>query len=173
MADDRYGARGGYASNSPDGPEDRDRSGARDERGFFDRGGNALRSWFGFGDDDPEGSYGRGVQSWGQANEGGNWGSGYGAPDRGGRQDSRQGFSGGRSFGPQDQHYLSWRDRYIAELDRDYEEYCRECGQDFHSSFDSWRRNRRSAGQNMGGAGGASASTGSSGSETAETGTKR
>jgi hypothetical protein len=166
MADDRYGARGGYASNSPDGPEDRDRSGARDERGFFDRGGNALRSWFGFGDDDPEGSYGRGVQSWGQANEGGNWGSGYGAPDRG----DRQSFSGGRSFGPQDQHYLSWRDRYIAELDRDYEEYCRECGQDFHSSFDSWRRNRQSgtATASMSGdrTSGASGSTGSSESET-------
>jgi len=158
MADDRYGA----ASNSPHGEEDRDRA-RRDERG------GELRSWLGFANDDPPGQHGRGVQSWGQANEGGNWGSG--APDRGhygpehgfggyqgdysggrgqggfgGRGDwqgGRQSFSAQRNFGPEDRHYLDWRDRQIAELDRDYDEYCREHGEDFPASFDNWRRNRR------------------------------
>lgn len=175
MADDRYGAQA-QASNSPHGEEDRDRhEGGHEERGLFER----ARSWLGFGEDDPEGQYGRGTQSWGQANEGGNWGSGTTAPERGhygpehgrggfqgdygggrgqggfgGRGDwegGRQSFtSGSRSYrplelshGPMDDAYLSWRERQIAELDRDYEEYCRECGQDFHSSFESWRRNRR------------------------------
>jgi hypothetical protein len=190
MADDRTGARGGYGSNSPYGDEDSDRQPGRTERGFFGRTGNELRSWFGFGDDDPQGGYGRGTQSWGQANEGGNWGSGRREPDRshygpehgfggfqgdygggsgqggfGGRGDwegGRQSFSGSRNFGPEDQHYLSWRDRQIAELDRDYEEYCREHGRDFHSSFDSWRRNRRSGEGSGEPTSGASGSTGSS-----------
>ena len=41
-----------------------------------------------------------------------------------------------------DDHYRSWRDRHMSELDRDYEEYCREREQQFHSDFDSWRRQR-------------------------------
>jgi hypothetical protein len=42
----------------------------------------------------------------------------------------------------QDDHYRSWRDRQMQALDRDYEDYCREREQQFHSDFDSWRRNR-------------------------------
>ena len=164
MPDHRYEARRSFASNAPDGPEDRNRD---------MRGRNALSSSLGFGNDDPPGEYGRGAQSWGQANEGGNWGSGHRQPERGhygpqhgyggfqgdfsggkgqggfgGRGDweaGRQSFSG-RRFGPQDEQYLSWRDRHIAELDRDYEDYCRECGEDFSSAFSSWRRDRLSAG---------------------------
>jgi hypothetical protein len=30
----------------------------------------------------------------------------------------------------------------MAQLDRDYADYCREREQQFHSDFDSWRRNR-------------------------------
>jgi hypothetical protein len=48
-----------------------------------------------------------------------------------------------RSFrSHQDDHYRSWRDRQMASLDRDYEDYCREREQQFHADFDSWRRNR-------------------------------
>ena len=32
----------------------------------------------------------------------------------------------------------------LSELDRDYEDYCREREQQFHSDFDSWRRSRSS-----------------------------
>ena len=42
-----------------------------------------------------------------------------------------------------DEHYRSWRDRQLAELDHDYEEYRREREQQFQSDFDSWRRTRR------------------------------
>ena len=41
-----------------------------------------------------------------------------------------------------DAHYLSWRDRHMRELDRDYEEYRREREQQFHSDFSAWRHRR-------------------------------
>jgi hypothetical protein len=47
-------------------------------------------------------------------------------------------FGRGRSDHP-DAHYLSWRDRHMRELDRDYEEYRRERGQQFHDDFTAWR----------------------------------
>jgi hypothetical protein len=42
----------------------------------------------------------------------------------------------------QDDHYRSWRDRQMAELDRDYQDYCREREQQFHREFDDWRQAR-------------------------------
>ena len=41
-----------------------------------------------------------------------------------------------------DDHYLSWRDKQMAALDRDYEDYCREREQQFHRDFDEWRTRR-------------------------------
>jgi hypothetical protein len=53
-------------------------------------------------------------------------------------------FQGRRSFSAHpDDHYRSWRDRHMSELDRDYADYCREREEQFHSDFDSWRRDRR------------------------------
>jgi hypothetical protein len=182
MADDRSSWRGGYdgpegrtRSNSPYGEEDRQRSsGQRDERGFFERAGEEVRSWFGDDQFDRNRERGNpgGGQSWGQDNQGSDWrggsagsgrghygaehgfggfqgdyGGGGGQGGFGGRGDwdgGRQSFSGGRSGHPMDHHYLSWRDRHIADLDRDYEEYCREHQQDFHSSFGNWRQQRQS-----------------------------
>ena len=49
-----------------------------------------------------------------------------------------------RDFGSsQDQHYLSWRDKQMQALDRDYEDYCRERERQFHQDFDSWRASRQ------------------------------
>jgi len=42
----------------------------------------------------------------------------------------------------QDDHYLSWRDRQMEALDRDYADYCREREQQFHQDFDAWRSQR-------------------------------
>jgi hypothetical protein len=42
-----------------------------------------------------------------------------------------------------DEHYLAWRDKQIAALDRDYAEYRREREQQFHAEFEAWRRHRR------------------------------
>ena len=104
-------------------------------------------------------------QSWGEANRGQSGGrsdqnrsqSGGWNRDRERDQDQESfgygssmagtlgGFGNQTSFGSsQDDHYRSWRDRQMSELDRDYDDYCREREQQFHSDFDSWRRDRSS-----------------------------
>jgi hypothetical protein len=50
----------------------------------------------------------------------------------------------------QDDHYLSWRDKQMDALDRDYADYCREREQQFHRDFDAWRINRRDTFQQTG-----------------------
>ena len=105
------------------------------------------------------------AQSWGEANRGqsggrsdryrgqtGGWNRdrerdrdqesfGYGSSMGG----TLGGFGNQTSFGSsQDDHYRSWRDRQMSELDRDYDDYCREREQQFHSDFDSWRSSRSS-----------------------------
>ena len=42
----------------------------------------------------------------------------------------------------QDDHYLSWRDKQMDALDRDYADYCSEREAQFHSDFNDWRRRR-------------------------------
>lgn len=42
-----------------------------------------------------------------------------------------------------DDHYRSWRDKQMAALDRDYEDYCREREAQFHRDFDDWRSRRQ------------------------------
>ena len=57
--------------------------------------------------------------------------------------DSRDDAEHRRSFSAHpDDHYRSWRDRHMSELDRDYADYCREREQQFHREFDDWRRER-------------------------------
>jgi hypothetical protein len=70
--------------------------------------------------------------------------------DRHSGRDQWQG-SGGRFSSSTHDHYRSWRDRQMQELDRDYEEYCREREQQFHQDFDSWRRDRQSQGGSQSG----------------------
>ena len=78
-------------------------------------------------------------QSWSEANRGESEG-GLGYSEFGG---TLGGFGNQRFGSSQDDHYRSWRDRQMQELDRDYDDYCREREQQFHSEFDSWRRNRQ------------------------------
>jgi hypothetical protein len=50
---------------------------------------------------------------------------------------------GARDFRPSsDEYYLSWRDKQLEALDRDYVDYRREREQQFHSDFDAWLRQR-------------------------------
>ena len=68
-------------------------------------------------------------------------------PEQRGRADSynrqAEDWSGQHRYSAHpDDHYRSWRDRHMSELDRDYQDYCREREQQFHQDFDSWRRNR-------------------------------
>lgn len=69
------------------------------------------------------------------------------------RQQGSQGSSGfmGASSGsgsssfrsPHDQHYSSWRQRQIEDLDRDYDEYCREHQSRFENEFTGFRQQRQ------------------------------
>lgn len=66
-------------------------------------------------------------------------------PERGWSNDDRwiPRLSGPRSFSANpDDHYRSWRDRHMSEIDREYEEYCSEREQQFHRDFDDWRRRK-------------------------------
>ena len=52
--------------------------------------------------------------------------------------------SGSSSFrSPHDPHYSSWRQRQLEELDRDYDEYCREHQSRFENEFTGFRQQRQ------------------------------
>lgn len=116
--DDRRGGRGGRDWNPEDYGWGRSSEGGGD-RGFFERARDEVRSWFG----DEEGDDRRG--GGGERRESG------GSPGRG--QPGRSHF---------DENYRRWRDRQIAQLDREYEDYCRERQSRFEKDFDSWRQSR-------------------------------
>jgi len=87
-----------------------------DDRNFFARAGDEVRSWFG----DEEAERRR------EADQ---------------RYDQRY---GGGAFGYRgDDDYHSWRAGQIAALDRDYDEYRRENQQRFSNEFGSWRNERQ------------------------------
>jgi hypothetical protein len=94
------------------------------------------------------------ARTWGEANRGqSNWDrdrhrnlgdSHLGSGDFSG---TLGGF-GNQTFGSSEHdHYRNWRDREMAKLDKDYDDYCREREQQFNQDFDSWRRNRSSQSQ--------------------------
>ncbi|MBB4841153.1 hypothetical protein HNP52_004250 [Sphingomonas kyeonggiensis] len=98
--------------------EDREyRTGYDPDRGFFDRAGDEVRSWFG----DREAERRREADM---------------------RYDARQGRDERWAHGPDD-HYSGWRRQRIAELDNDYDEYRRENAQRFESEFNNWRTDRQ------------------------------
>lgn len=88
-----------------------------EDRTFFNRAGDEVRSWFG----DEEAERRR------EADQ---------------RYDERYGgreFSGYRG----DNDYHTWRSGQIAALDRDYDEYRRENQEKFSNEFGSWRTERQ------------------------------
>jgi hypothetical protein len=58
--------------------------------------------------------------------------------------------SSGQGGGQQDPHYSQWRSRQLEQLDRDYEEYCRECESRFEDDFSAWRGRRNEQRQSLG-----------------------
>jgi len=83
------------------------------DRGFLDRAGDEVRSWF--GDEEAE---------------------------RRRRQDQRFDEQQARNEGHSDSHYGEWRRSRLQEFDRDYDEYRRENAQRFHSEFETFRTER-------------------------------
>lgn len=86
-----------------------------DDRGFFARAGDEVRSWF--GDDEAERRR-----------------------DLDARYDERT--YAARSQNDRDDDYHSWRRQQIDALDRDYDEYRQENRTKFHNEFGSWRSQR-------------------------------
>jgi len=136
--DQRYGGgeyRGSYGSDGHRYIEGAERqSGGRgygrqpqgydyDDRGFFDRAGDEVRSWFG----DEEAERRR------------NMDARY--DERNDRSDDRSRYGAG-SYG-RDDDYHQWRRGQIDALDRDYHEYRTENRSKFETEFGSWRTERQ------------------------------
>ena len=113
-----------------DGGTDRD----RDDNRWRDERADGRREWRGD----------RGMMFRNDPDRG--WSDDSGWSDRGwargqGLREDRDRFEAGRSYSANpDDHYRSWRDRHMSEVDRDYADYCREREEQFHRDFDSWRR---------------------------------
>lgn len=132
----RYGARAGQGR-----PDDYD----YDDRDFFHRAGDEVRSWFGDEEAERRRRYdermdarGGGERDYRGRDEahgpaGAAYGTGYGDDPRAGeRNRERHGDD-----------YRGWRERQLAEYDRDYDEYRRENQSRFDSEFGQWREKRR------------------------------
>lgn len=125
-----------------------------EERSFFDRIGDEVRSWFGDEEADRRRQYDeqmhhRYIEAYrlGFAPPGGAAGmKGFGPMTYPHSQSSASRPTTGyvdhdREY---DVEYQVWRERQMAALDRDYDEYRREKQQKFDENFGSWRE-RRSA----------------------------
>lgn len=114
---------------SADRDEHRDtyRNNHDDDRGFFDRAGDELRSWF--GDEDAERRRQRDAIEDERSYRSG--GTGYGDYRAQHRQPTR------------DPSYHDWRQRQIDALDNDYDEYRREHQSRFDKEFHGWRDQRQ------------------------------
>jgi hypothetical protein len=151
-----------------------------DDRGFFDRAGDEVRSWFGdeeaerrrradearderyereHGQDrgrgwnDERGSRGGRVP---QADYDAAYAASYGVfgPGYASSFNSNQRFDRdrgqSRSRHEHDPHYREWRDRQMESLDRDYDEYRRENQGRFNSEFGNWRQTRQGQRDSLG-----------------------
>lgn len=148
-----------------------------DDRGFFERAGDEVRSWFGDEEAerrrrwdervqqrDDERRYGeRRYEDGGRYADtsrygGGGFSGGYGY-SAGGDYGAGRGAGATSTYGlgsrgdhdgwGQDPNYSAWRRRQLEALDRDYAEYRRENESRFHDDFGSWRNQRQSQRQSL------------------------
>ncbi|NJC05821.1 hypothetical protein GGQ97_001614 [Sphingomonas kaistensis] len=148
-----YGQAGGTTSRDSQQSSWNDRGASQDRQGggYQSQGSDRYRPMTGdYGRSsnelDRQGS-GLGSQNYSQQQ--------YGSQDR--FQDQGTSFGGSSGFGdssrssafgsqtrsPHDQHYSSWRQRQIEDLDRDYDEYCREHQSRFENEFSGFRQTRQ------------------------------
>ena len=62
------------------------------------------------------------------------------------RRFGREGYEGSYAV---DASYRRYRDRHLAELDRDYDDWCRSQAEGFHRDFEDWRRRRQRPASNQ------------------------
>lgn len=153
------GTGGGYASSRSDYSDYREDGSRMGQSGNQDYAGSYGRSHGGSGGrSDNMRNFGGQREPWGGGSDWSQRGRQAREGDLG--QGSFTQTQGGRS--PFDDHYRSWRDRQISQLDREYDEYCRHRQQQFESDFHNWRQNRQGQGQGQQG-GTASGRTGTAG----------
>lgn len=170
-----YG-RGGYGGRGPAAHDyDRPPSGYDyEDRGFFNRAGDEVRSWFGdeeaerrrryderydevYGTDwdrDERPRYYGEQDRWGargyrrDRGYGGQSGGAYDADRQrgayGDAERSRGDYLSSRGPATGDASYRSWRDRQMEAFDRDYEDYRRENQARFENEFSTYRTRRQS-----------------------------
>jgi hypothetical protein len=144
--DDRARSYGDYGAARGNRDDDRFQRGRDDrsyygqgrddsDRGFFDRAGDEVRSWF--GDEDAERRRQQ-DERYERSADRGNETRNYGYQGQ-----NSQGSQGYRSRHEHDPHYRTWRDRQMESLDRDYDDYRQEHQSRFDSEFGSWRQQRQ------------------------------
>jgi hypothetical protein len=156
-----YAARD-YRGDRFDDRADNRRSNNDHDRGFIDRAGDEVRSWFGdeeaerrrqrdaradeqyrsYGDDRYTRDYGYNERGNAGARDYARGASGYAAGDAFGWNNYDRNADQARNH-DHDPHYRSWRDRQVEALDRDYHDYRREHQSKFDSEFHSWRQGRQ------------------------------
>jgi hypothetical protein len=137
-----YGPARGNRDRQITGDRDQYRSSSDNDRGFLDRAGDEVRSWF--GDDDAE----RRRERDGRENGGPDYNNeNYGRSASGSAGSGSTGSGAARSgnFGRSDHdpHYSNWRQQQIDALDRDYHEYRQHSQSKFEHDFGSWRSERQ------------------------------
>ncbi len=159
---DRYGARDYGRAGRGDERADYGRAPQGydyEERGFFDRASDEVRSWF--GDEEAErrrryderfsgrdydrdsASYARETSGRSIAySSGADAGMGLGLPSAGYGWSARDRDNRDDDRG-HDPSYRSWRDRQIEAIDRDYDDYRREHQAKFDNEFSGWRNRRQ------------------------------
>ncbi|WP_338503442.1 DUF2171 domain-containing protein [Sphingomonas kaistensis] len=151
-----YGQTGGSAYRDSQQSSWNDRGGSQDRQGggYQSQGGDRYRPMTGdYGRNSSEemrGGSGLGSQNYGQQQYGSqDRYQDQGSSSRGGTSGFGSSSSSSSSYGgqsmrsPHDQHYSSWRQRQIEELDRDYDEYCREHQNRFENEFSGFRQTRQ------------------------------
>ena len=153
--DEDYGSRQRYEQRSSGmfGGRDRDEDNYRPMTGDYGRGSSG--SGMG-GQDFGRSQYGRQEFSQdqdrdrsGQRYNYGGWGDDDSRRQSGGGIMGRAAAAGAAAFGgarsgtPHDEHYSSWRQRQMEELDRDYDDYRREHQSKFENEFSGWRQQKQ------------------------------
>lgn len=122
--------------------------------GDYGRGGDqqSYRSGMG-GQDYTRSQYGRQEFSQDQARDRGDrytyggWGDDDSRRQQGSGRSAFGAAAGAAAYGasrtPHDEHYSSWRQRQIEELDRDYDDYRREHQSKFENEFSGWRQQKQ------------------------------
>lgn len=158
---DRGYGQGGYRSGRVDyGRSSYDHD---EDRGFFDRAGDEIRSWFGDEEAERRRRYDERQAERDEYDRGRGYGysrgtahgvgapsvNGWSQPDygagRGAGATGSYGLGAGRDRDQwgHDPNYHAWRSRQLDELDREYADYRREHQSKFDSDYSSWRENRQ------------------------------